>query len=61
MTSPPKTKKPTRARQKRMIQSDYVPRQIAWTREEVIALAKGWVAVSVTLPKYQSIMATEGV
>nr|GEZ10938.1 hypothetical protein [Tanacetum cinerariifolium] len=45
-TSPPKTKKPTRARQKRMIQSDDAPRQIAWTHEEEIALAKGWVAVS---------------
>ncbi|GJY54109.1 hypothetical protein Tco_0445773 [Tanacetum coccineum] len=45
-TSPPKTKKPTRARQKRTIQSDDAPRQIAWTTKEDIALVKGWVAVS---------------
>ncbi|GJY15004.1 hypothetical protein Tco_0385426 [Tanacetum coccineum] len=45
-TSPPKTKKPTRARQNRMIQSDDAPRQIAWTHEDEIALAKGWVDVS---------------
>ncbi|GJW43223.1 hypothetical protein Tco_0072022 [Tanacetum coccineum] len=40
------TKKPTRVRQKRMIQSDDAPWQIAWTIEEEIMLAKGWVAVS---------------
>ncbi|GKD68317.1 hypothetical protein Tco_1322407 [Tanacetum coccineum] len=45
-TSSPKKKKPARARQKRMIQSDDAPRQIAWTTEEEIALAKGWVAIS---------------
>ncbi|GKD08226.1 hypothetical protein Tco_1187911 [Tanacetum coccineum] len=45
-TSPPKKKKPARARQKRIIQSDDAPRQIAWTIEEEIALAKGWVAIS---------------
>ncbi|GJV38652.1 ALP1-like protein [Tanacetum coccineum] len=45
-TSPKKTKKPTRARQKRTIQSDDAPRQIAWTTEEEIELAKGWVAIS---------------
>ncbi|GKE67375.1 hypothetical protein Tco_1521536 [Tanacetum coccineum] len=39
-------KKPTRACQKRMIQSDDAPHQIAWTHEEEIALAKGWVDVS---------------
>ncbi|GJS57484.1 hypothetical protein Tco_0652268 [Tanacetum coccineum] len=46
VTSPPRTKKPTRARQKRMIQSDDAPRQITWTHEEEITLAKGWVDVS---------------
>ncbi|GJR76277.1 glutathione S-transferase T3-like protein [Tanacetum coccineum] len=45
-TSPPKTKKPTRGRQKRTIQSDDAPRQVAWTNEEEIALCKGWVYVS---------------
>ncbi|GJY77175.1 hypothetical protein Tco_0482291 [Tanacetum coccineum] len=40
VTSPPKTKKPTRGRQKRTIQSDDAPRQIAWTNEEEIALCK---------------------
>ncbi|GKE84939.1 hypothetical protein Tco_1558681, partial [Tanacetum coccineum] len=35
-TSPPKTKKPTRERQNRMIQSDDAPRQITWTHEEEI-------------------------
>nr|GEX50508.1 hypothetical protein [Tanacetum cinerariifolium] len=44
-TSPPKTKKVTKARQKRMIQSDDASRQIMWTHEEEIALAKGWVDV----------------
>nr|GEZ34469.1 hypothetical protein [Tanacetum cinerariifolium] len=39
-TSPLKTKKPTRACQKRMIQRDDAPRQIAWTTKEEIALAK---------------------
>ncbi|GKC67324.1 hypothetical protein Tco_1099922, partial [Tanacetum coccineum] len=29
-----------------MIQSDDAPRQIAWTTEEEIALAKDWVAIS---------------
>ncbi|GJU10591.1 hypothetical protein Tco_1132987 [Tanacetum coccineum] len=45
-TSPPKTKKPTRARQKRMIQSDDAPRQITWRHEEEIALYKGCIDVS---------------
>ncbi|GJY02432.1 ALP1-like protein [Tanacetum coccineum] len=45
-TSPTKKKKPTRNRQKRTIQSNDAPRQIAWTTEEEIALAKGWVAIS---------------
>nr|GEU61756.1 hypothetical protein [Tanacetum cinerariifolium] len=39
-TSSPKTKKPTKARQKGMIQSDDASRQIAWTHEEEIALTK---------------------
>ncbi|GKB09102.1 hypothetical protein Tco_0837414 [Tanacetum coccineum] len=39
-TSPTKKKKSTRNRQKRTIQSDDAPRQIAWTTEEEIALAK---------------------
>nr|GEZ94838.1 hypothetical protein [Tanacetum cinerariifolium]GEZ97119.1 hypothetical protein [Tanacetum cinerariifolium]GFA03984.1 hypothetical protein [Tanacetum cinerariifolium] len=39
-------KKLTRGRQKRTIQSDDAPRKIAWTREEEIALCKGWVYVS---------------
>ncbi|GJY60598.1 hypothetical protein Tco_0461255 [Tanacetum coccineum] len=38
--------KPTRARQKRMIQSDDALWQIAWTREEEITTAKCWVPVS---------------
>nr|GEX62993.1 hypothetical protein [Tanacetum cinerariifolium] len=46
VTSPPK-KKPTKACQKRMIQSVHAPRKIAWTYEEEIALAKGWVVISV--------------
>ncbi|GJX71340.1 hypothetical protein Tco_0308511 [Tanacetum coccineum] len=45
VTSPKKTKKPTRAHQKRTIQSDDAPRQIKWTTEEEIALAKGGVAI----------------
>ncbi|GKC63281.1 zinc finger BED domain-containing protein RICESLEEPER 2-like protein [Tanacetum coccineum] len=45
-TSPSKTKKPTRGRQKRAIQSDDAPRQIAWTHEEEIALCKCWADVS---------------
>ncbi|GJZ83188.1 hypothetical protein Tco_0648361 [Tanacetum coccineum] len=45
-TSPPKKKKPSRARQKRTIQSDDAPQQIAWTTEKEIALAKGWVSIS---------------
>ncbi|GKB74329.1 hypothetical protein Tco_0935741 [Tanacetum coccineum] len=45
-TSPPKMKKPTRARQKWMIQSTDAPQQNARTHEEEIALAKGWVDVS---------------
>ncbi|GKF42853.1 hypothetical protein Tco_0126195, partial [Tanacetum coccineum] len=46
-TSPPKTKsKLTRGRQKRTIQSDDAPRQIAWTNKEETALCKGWVYVS---------------
>ncbi|GJT62103.1 hypothetical protein Tco_1005636 [Tanacetum coccineum] len=45
-TSPTKKKKVTRNRQKRLTQTDDAPRQIAWTTEEEIALAKGWKAVS---------------
>ncbi|GJU90612.1 hypothetical protein Tco_1303035 [Tanacetum coccineum] len=45
-TSPMKKKKPNRNRQKRTIQTDDEPWQIAWTTEEEIALAKGWVAFS---------------
>ncbi|GJT09857.1 hypothetical protein Tco_0856899 [Tanacetum coccineum] len=45
-TSPTKKKKATRNRQKRLTQTDDAPRQIAWTTEEEIALAKGWKAVS---------------
>ncbi|GKC98492.1 hypothetical protein Tco_1168767 [Tanacetum coccineum] len=45
-TSPTKKKKATRNRQKKPIQTDDAPRQIAWTTEEEIALAKGWRAVS---------------
>ncbi|GJS49916.1 hypothetical protein Tco_0600037 [Tanacetum coccineum] len=45
-TSPTKKKNLTRNRQKRTIQSDEAPRQIAWTTKEEIALAKGWVAIS---------------
>nr|GEV03955.1 hypothetical protein [Tanacetum cinerariifolium] len=44
-TSPLKTKKPTRERQNRTIQSDDAPRQSVWTHEEEIALSKGWVDV----------------
>ncbi|GJT59112.1 putative reverse transcriptase domain-containing protein [Tanacetum coccineum] len=40
-TSLPKTKKLTRGRQKRTIQSDDATRQTAWTHEEEIALCKG--------------------
>ncbi|GJV90970.1 hypothetical protein Tco_1538783 [Tanacetum coccineum] len=43
---PPKSKskpKPTRGRQKRMVQNEEAPRQIAWTTEEEITLCKGWV------------------
>ncbi|GJW48888.1 hypothetical protein Tco_0080534 [Tanacetum coccineum] len=45
-TSPTKKKKATRNRQKRLTQTDDAPRQIAWTTEEEIALAKGWKVVS---------------
>ncbi|GKE13044.1 hypothetical protein Tco_1416595 [Tanacetum coccineum] len=45
-TSPTKKKKATRNRQKRFTQTDDAPRQIAWTTEEEIALAKGWKPVS---------------
>ncbi|GKC66162.1 glutathione S-transferase T3-like protein [Tanacetum coccineum] len=46
-SSPTKNKKkPSRNRQKRMIQSDDAPRQTPWTTEEEIALAKGWFVVS---------------
>ncbi|GKD34787.1 hypothetical protein Tco_1250296 [Tanacetum coccineum] len=45
-TSPTKKKKATRNRQKRPIQTDDAPRQIAWTTKKEIALAKGWRAVS---------------
>ncbi|GKD43798.1 hypothetical protein Tco_1268443 [Tanacetum coccineum] len=46
-TPPPKSKsKPTRGRQKRMVQNEDAPRQIAWTNKEEIALCKGWVHVS---------------
>ncbi|GKF57722.1 hypothetical protein Tco_0171259 [Tanacetum coccineum] len=44
-TSPTQNKKPTRNLQKRPIQSDDAPRQIAWTTKEEIALCKGWVAI----------------
>ncbi|GJW84333.1 hypothetical protein Tco_0157478 [Tanacetum coccineum] len=40
--SPPNKKKSARARQKRMIQSNDAPRQIAWATGEEIALAKGF-------------------
>ncbi|GJZ03758.1 hypothetical protein Tco_0537033 [Tanacetum coccineum] len=41
---PPKSKlKPTRGRQKMMIQNEDAPRQITWTNEEEIALCIGWV------------------
>nr|GEX59520.1 hypothetical protein [Tanacetum cinerariifolium] len=46
VTSPRKTKKTIRGRQKRTIQSDDAPRQIAWTNAEEIALRKGWIYVS---------------
>ncbi|GJT55390.1 glutathione S-transferase T3-like protein [Tanacetum coccineum] len=45
-TSPTKKKKATRNRQKRVTQTEPVPRQTAWTTEEEIALAKGWRSVS---------------
>ncbi|GKB26762.1 hypothetical protein Tco_0866163 [Tanacetum coccineum] len=46
-TSPTKKKnKPTRNRQKRTIQTDNAPRQIAWTTKKEIVLANGWVVVS---------------
>nr|GEW03490.1 hypothetical protein [Tanacetum cinerariifolium] len=45
-TSPTKKKKRTRNCQKRTIQTDDGPQQIAWTTEEEIALAKGWSAIS---------------
>ncbi|GJX96871.1 reverse transcriptase domain-containing protein [Tanacetum coccineum] len=45
-TSPTKKKKATRNRQKRQVQTDDAPRQVAWTTEEEIALAKGWKSVS---------------
>ncbi|GJW18715.1 hypothetical protein Tco_0026151 [Tanacetum coccineum] len=44
--SPTKKKKATHNRQKRMIESNDVPRQTPWTTEEEIALAKGWLAIS---------------
>ncbi|GKA31506.1 hypothetical protein Tco_0717811 [Tanacetum coccineum] len=44
-TSPTKKNKATRNRQKRLTQTDDAPRQIAWTTEEEVALAKGWKAV----------------
>ncbi|GKD64431.1 hypothetical protein Tco_1306539 [Tanacetum coccineum] len=44
--SPTKKKKATRNLQKRLTQTDDAPRQIAWTTEEEIALAKGWKVVS---------------
>ncbi|GJR25555.1 hypothetical protein Tco_1101787 [Tanacetum coccineum] len=44
---PPKSKsKPTRRRQKRTIQNENAPWQIAWTNEEGIALCESWVHVS---------------
>ncbi|GJS84222.1 hypothetical protein Tco_0750763 [Tanacetum coccineum] len=46
VTSPTKKNKAIRNRQKRTIESDDAPRQTAWTTEEEIALAKGWLAVS---------------
>ncbi|GKA71958.1 hypothetical protein Tco_0778174 [Tanacetum coccineum] len=45
-TSPTKKKKATRNRQKRQVQTDDAPRQVAWTTEEEIALARGWKSVS---------------
>ncbi|GJZ27790.1 hypothetical protein Tco_0572437 [Tanacetum coccineum] len=45
-TSPTKKKKATRNGQKRSTQTDDAPRQIAWTTEEEIMLAKGWCAIS---------------
>ncbi|GJV76864.1 glutathione S-transferase T3-like protein [Tanacetum coccineum] len=44
-TSPTKKKKATCNRQKRSTQTDDAPRQIAWTTEEEITLAKGWKSV----------------
>ncbi|GKC60334.1 hypothetical protein Tco_1087932 [Tanacetum coccineum] len=44
-TSSTKKKKATRNRQKRLTQTDDAPRQIAWTTEEEVALAKGWKLV----------------
>ncbi|GJU13348.1 hypothetical protein Tco_1135744 [Tanacetum coccineum] len=46
VTSPTKKNKVIRNRQKRTIESDDAPRQTAWTIEEEIALAKGWLAFS---------------
>ncbi|GJT68043.1 ALP1-like protein [Tanacetum coccineum] len=45
-TSPTKKKKATRNRQKRHVQTVDAPRQVAWTTEEEIALAKCWKSVS---------------
>nr|GEU44048.1 hypothetical protein [Tanacetum cinerariifolium] len=46
VTSPRKKKKATRNRQKRQVQTNDAPWQIAWTTEEEIALAKCWKSVS---------------
>ncbi|GJS50238.1 hypothetical protein Tco_0600359 [Tanacetum coccineum] len=58
-TSPTKKKKATRNRQKRQVQTDDAPRQVVWTTEEEIALAKGWKSVSENnerdSPKFQYI------
>ncbi|GJY13397.1 pantothenate kinase 2 isoform X1 [Tanacetum coccineum] len=47
-TNSPKPK-PTRGRQKRMVQNEEAPRQIAWTTEEEIALLHGKPKKSCTL------------
>ncbi|GJR24126.1 hypothetical protein Tco_0972653 [Tanacetum coccineum] len=45
-TSPTKKKKKaTRNRQKRQVQTDDAPRQVAWTTKEEIVLAKDWKSV----------------
>ncbi|GKB67805.1 U1 small nuclear ribonucleoprotein C-like protein [Tanacetum coccineum] len=41
--SPKSKSKPTRGHQKRTVQTEDAPRQIAWTNEEEITLCKGWI------------------